>query len=407
MIKLIIGLLFLIILVLLAVLVVQKDPGFMLIQYGDFSLETSLAFGIVILVAAGVVLQIILRIGFSFIRLPRSMRARKQRRRTEKARRLLNQGLIDLAEGRFSQSETTLVKLIDYAETPLINYLAAARAAQQLGRYDQRDNYLKSAHDANPEAEVAIGVTQAELQLTAQQSERALATLTHLRTIVPKHDYILKLLGRVYFQIEDWSRLCELLPEIRKKQLFNDDKLSEFETRAYVGCLNQAVITEGDSLDKVWSRIPKTHQTGADLLLRYIELAEMHAEDTRQVEQLLVKSINQQWDPRLVDFYGRLKVDDTSAQLAVAEKWLQEYGNSDLLLLALGRICIRLKLWGKAQNYLEASIGIKPQAQACLELAELLEREELDQRDKACQYYQQGLKLSLNAGGDQYLPHGL
>jgi len=79
----------------------------------------------------------------------------------------------------------------------------------------------------------------------------------------------------------------------------------------------------------------------------------------------------------------------------MAEKWLQDYGSSDVLLLALGRICIRLKLWGKAQNYLEASIGIRPSAETCLELANLLSRTELNEPEKACQYYKQGLQLTI------------
>jgi len=126
----------------------------------------------------------------------------------------LNQGLIDLAEGRFSQSEGKLVKLIEHAENPLLNYLAAARAAQQQGNYDQRDNYLKAAHEAKPEAEIAIGVTQSDLQLASGQTERALATLMNLRSLAPKHDYVLKLLARVYSQIGEWELLAELLKAV-------------------------------------------------------------------------------------------------------------------------------------------------------------------------------------------------
>ncbi|TAM23620.1 MAG: tetratricopeptide repeat protein, partial [Rhodanobacter sp.] len=34
------------------------------------------------------------------------------------------------------------------------------------------------------------------------------------------------------------------------------------------------------------------------------------------------------------------------------------------LLLALGRMCVRLKLWGKARQYLERSIALAPSAGA-------------------------------------------
>ena len=78
-----------------------------------------------------------------------------------------------------------------------------------------------------------------------------------------------------------------------------------------------------------------------------------------------------------------------------AEKWLDDYGKNEYLLLALGRICIRAKLWGKAQSYLEASIGVRATPANCLVLAELLS-DHLQQKEKASEYYQKGLRLSLS-----------
>ena len=395
MVKLIIGLLILVIAVLGAVLLVKDDPGFVLIKYGDFSLETSLAFGIVAIVVAGVLIQLVLRIFLSIWRLPQSLGKSAAQRRIEKSRKFLNQGLIDLAEGRFAQAETALLKLIEHAENPLLNYLAAARAAQQQEKYDERDDYIKSAHDARPEAEIAISVTQAELQLSSGQTERALATLTHLRTVAPKHDYILKLLAKVYDQIGEWSQLCELLPEVRKKKLFNDNRLNQIEFKAYSGNLKDAASISAEALNKSWSSLPKSCLSQAEYILFYIDLLTQHNYESKHMEQIVVKSITQQWDARLIGYYGKLKVQDTSAQLSTAEKWLQDYGSSDVLLLALGRICLRLKLWGKSQSYLEASIGIKSTPESCLELAELLSSSQMNEKEKACRYFQQGLKASL------------
>ncbi|MCK4708924.1 MAG: heme biosynthesis protein HemY [Gammaproteobacteria bacterium] len=395
MVKIFISLLILVIAVLLAVLLVKDDPGFVLIRYADFSLETSLAFGIVAVVIGGLLIQVFLRFLLAIWRLPATLAKQSKHRRLEKSRKLLNIGLIDLAEGRFEQAERNLLKLIDFTENPLVNYLAAARAAQQLSKYDQRDNYLKAAHGVRPDAAIAIGVTQAELQLASNQTERALATLTHLRSLAPKHDYVLKLLTKVYYKIEEWSSLCELLAEVRKKKLFKDERLQQLELNAFTGCLDEAAVKENDSLDKAWSNIPKAFQTQADLILHYIDLVNQHSQNSKLIEQIVVKSINQQWNTQLIDYYGQLQVDDPTAQLATAEKWLQDYGTSDALLLALGRICINLKLWGKAQGYLEASIGIRPSAQSCLELANLLNRDELNEQEKAASYYREGLELCL------------
>ena len=45
-----------------------------------------------------------------------------------------------------------------------------------------------------------------------------------------------------------------------------------------------------------------------------------------------------------------------------------------MLLLALGFICMQQELWGKARNYLEASLAIEPSHTAFVRLGQLLER---------------------------------
>ncbi len=396
--KLVMSILLLVIIILAAVLLVQNDPGFVLIKYADFSIETSLAFGIVVVIIAVVLLHLVWKVVRSLWRLPDSMKRQSQNRRFEKSRKLLNQGLIDLAEGRFEQAETNLIKLVDYSESPFLHYLVAARAAQSQGKHDERDNYLKAAHEARPEAEIAIGVTQAELQMSHQQTEQALATLSHLRMIAPRHDYIAMLLARVYYKLEDWQPLVELLPEVRKKKLIKDNRLKKMEAGAYQGMLSSIAISgDAAALEKAWNRIPRAQQTEPRLLLHYFGLINEAGIKIASVENLLVKSLDSQWDDRLIEVYGRFDAGDANAQLKQAEKWLSDFSQNENLLLALGRICVRARLWGKAQGYLEASIGIRPTPACCLALAELFDTH-LKENEKATKYYQMGLELSLTNG---------
>ena len=392
--KLIVGILSLAVVVLAAILFVQKDPGFVLVKYGDFSVETSLAFGILAVAIATLLIHFIFRVLMSIWNLPGSVKRQSKSRRYDKSRRLLNQGLIDLAEGRFDQAEANLVKLVEYSESPLVHYLAAARAAQLQGKHDERDSYLKAAHEARPEAEMAIGVTQAELQLAHQQLEQSLATLTHLRGIAPRHNHVLRLLARVYFELEDWQSLVELLPDIRKKKLLKESILKNMEGKSYRGFLASAKGNQ-QALEKAWAKIPKESQTDADLILYYIKLSNRASSNSSSVEQLIIKSLDQKWDNRLVEAYGLFKAIDPNQQLRRTEKWLGDYAKNEYLLLALGRICIRARLWGKAQSYLEASIGVNAMAASCLVLAKLL-GDQLQENDKASQYYKKGLQLCLS-----------
>ena len=394
MVRFIVILLLIVIVALAAVLVVRDDPGFVMLRYRDFTVETTLAFAVVALILFMIVLHYTLRLLRALLRLPRTLSQSSRNRRVNKARRQLTQGLIDLAEGRFEQAESHLVRLVESSDSALVHYLAAARAAQLQGKHDARDAYLKAAHEANPDAELAIGVTQAELQLAHQQTEQALATLSHLHSIAPRHNYVLKLLARAHYELEDWPALVELLPDLRRKKLLKEPRLHEMEIAGYRGTLLRATGSQGE-FEGAWGKLPKSLQTDAAMIRCYLEQMASHGWHSDQAERLLVKSLESRWDDDLVEIYGRLETDDANAQLARAEKWLDDFGQSEQLLLALGRIAVRARLWGKAQGYLEASIGARPTPAACLVLAELFERQ-LEQPNRAAEYYQQGLKLSLD-----------
>ena len=72
MVKWLLRILVLIIIELGGVLLVKDDPGFVLIKYHDYSLETSLAFGTVVLIFVVVVIYFSLRFLLGFWRLPSS-----------------------------------------------------------------------------------------------------------------------------------------------------------------------------------------------------------------------------------------------------------------------------------------------------------------------------------------------
>ena len=395
MVRVIIKLLLVVVVVLAAVLVVRDDPGFLMLRYRDYTVETSLAFALGAVIVLAAALYYAVRILRGFLRLPGAVRRQAQNRRYGKARRQLNQGLIDRAEGRFEQAENHLMRLVEFSDSPLVHYLSAARAAQLQGKHDARDNYLKAAHEANPEAELAIGVTQAELQLAHQQTEQALATLSHLHNVAPRHDYVTMLLARAYHELEDWPALVGILPDVRRKKLLREKRIEAMERDGYRGLLTRAAGSQQE-FEKAWSAIPKSAQGDVEILRHYLDVMARRGWHSSTAEQLLLKRLESHWDDGLIEVYGRYQSRDANQQLERAEKWLDETGRNEQLLLALGRIAIRARLWGKAQGYLEASIGARPTPAACLALAQLLE-EQLQQPDKAAEYYQRGLKLSLDS----------
>src|SRR5690606_6890583 len=119
-------------------------------------------------------------------------------------------------------------------------------------------------------------------------------------------------------------------------------------------------------------------------------------------ESLIRGVLRQNWDDELVLQYGLLRTPDPSRQLGRAEAWLREHGDTPILLLTCGRLCMRNSLWGKARSYLESSVALGPRVDAWYELAKLMQH--TGEPDRAIEYTRKGLMLTL---GDRVGVEGL
>ncbi len=369
---------------------VKQDNGYVLIGYGQWTLEGSLA----LFTLAGLTLFLLMHLSLRMLsrlwQMPERVAEWRRKRRILRAQRSLTRGLVEMAEGRWKVAERHLTRHAEQSETPLLNYLAAARAAQLQGEHGRRDDYLHLAHESMPSADVAVGLTQAELQLAHQQYEQALATLTHVRSLSPKHNYVLKLLKRLYQNLGEWKRLEEILPDLRRRKVISDKEYQVLEGQVVRERLQQ----EADSVDNLvryWQTIPKELRQDVDLLIDYCRM--MLAVDAGpRVEPLIASSLAKQWHSELVLIYGRIELNDPTHQLTVAEGWLKQHPEDAGLLLTLARLALKNKLWGKARSYLEASIAIAPTPESYQQLGLLLER--LGETDKASQCFRAGLSLA-------------
>ncbi len=355
-------------------LVVNKDNGYILIGYDVWTVEGSLAFFVLLNLVLFLVLYWTLRGLAKLWAIPSSVRAWNERRLSKRSHRFLTKGLVELAEGQWEAAEKSLLRHADNSETPLLNYLAAARAAQSQGAHERRDHYLHLAHESMPSADVAVGLTQAELQLAHQQMEHALATLMHLRAIAPKHKYVLKLLKSLYEKLSDWQQLGRLLPELRKHKVFTTEELVELDINVQSHLMAQiAQEREQGALPRFWENLAKPLRRNPRLVHEYACIRIGQGQD-EEIEGLIRDVLAQTWDDQLVTVYGMLDGGEAMRHLSHGEEWLTKRPHDPVLLLTLGRLALRGRLWGKARNYLEASIGAE--------------------QDEAANCYRKGLELA-------------
>ena len=87
--------------------------------------------------------------------------------------------------------------------------------------------------------------------------------------------------------------------------------------------------------------------------------------------------------------YALVQCDDATRQLSRAEGWRSAHPEDAQLLLCLGRLSARDKLWGKARDYFENSYRLEPDAEVCAELGRLLAA--LGEPKIAAAYFREGL----------------
>ena len=368
-------------------LVALPDPGYVLLGYGKYSVETSL---LVFVVVIGLVF-LGLRALASVWRVPVRVQRWGRRRRALRLQQWFDSGTLELIEGRFERAERRFARLLKSNQAPLQAYLSAAQAAGHLGADERRDAYLQLAQQRLPQAEVSILINQAELQLADGQSDQAQTTLTRLRALAPHSNQTLRLLMQLWLQQQNWQKLRELLPELRRSQVIDHQQWHRLAIQVYRERIAEfASVTDIEGLNAGWKQLPPPVQQDAGLLAVYVEQL-VRLGSHSQAAELVRNQLALSWDERLVYLYGDVQESDSAAQQSVAEKWLAQHADDGVLLLTLGKISLRMQLWGKARSYLEASINARPDAESYRLLAGLLEQ--LDEPEQAAECYRKGLKL--------------
>ncbi len=360
------------------------DPGYVVINFRGYIVEMSVP--VLVLLAAALVFVVwLIR---KIIVAPRRLGEAAGRYRSARSGQKLTRGMIAVAEGDLARGEKLLARAASTSDSPLFNYLQAARAAHLQGRDDRRDEWLRLAFKETPEAANAVLLTQAEFQLDRGQYEQALATLRRLEEDSKDHAQALALMGRLYFRLEDWASLADTLPRLRKNAQVKPELLDKWTVRVHRESLDKAA--DADALDLAWKKIPRKLRTDVDLLESYYGgLMRVGLHD--RAEKELTSALKSNWRGPLVRLFGLVEATNTTKQLKRAEGWLKNHGEDPDLLLAAARLCLRNELWGKARSYLETVISLRPTPEAYQEYGALLTQ--MGEADGAADAYRDGLGM--------------
>jgi HemY protein len=361
--------------------------------------EISLNLLVLLLIAAFILGYFALRVISGTLRLPRQVQEYRAARRKNQAHGALAETVREFLAARYARAEKAAQRCMALgAEHAVIAAVLAARAAHELRAFDRRDAYLEQAAGKSGDDGAVRAITAAEFLLDERRFAEALGALESLPS---KHTAALRLELKAQQLARNWDQVLVLVDQLERRNVYDPEHAEQIRRYAQAERLLRHA-EDAHGLEDTWQRMPagqKRDTRVAAAGARSFMASGMREEAQRVIED----SLNEHWDSALLALYPE-SAGAPVAGIERAEGWLREHPQDAALLLALGQLCARQALWGKAQSYLEASLAVEPGYAAHLALARL--HETLGNSDAAHRHYQQALELAVsqltqNAAGER------
>ncbi len=372
-----------------ALTITTHNPAYVLLVYPPYKIEISLVLFFILLLFMFMLSYGLIRLISAAVQLPAYVRQFRTERVQVKARELLNVAMNAFFEGRYASAEKASAQAMKLGDTSALHPIIAARSAHELRGFKRRDTYLSAAEGKSTGESTMRLMASTKFMLDQHDPLAALNMLRELRKSgIKDHTGALLLELKAQQQAGNWNEVLRVLQKLESRSAIDVPVAAQVRQQVYLENIQQQRDATGltaylKNIPADFKRRKKIAATAARALIA------LHSYSAAQ--QILSDSLNAQWDSELVALYGDCASGDLVGQIEQAEKWLNQHKNDAGLLLALGKLCLQQKLWGKAQNYLDASVSVSSSNAAYTALGQLAER--LGNTTQAFNYYQQAMAL--------------
>ena len=352
-------------------LTLSNDPGNVVVFFPPYRIDLSLNLFLLIELVSFVALYILIRLAAKTVRMPQRVALYRQRLSEKRASRALRAALQAHFEGRYGHAEREAEEAQELPESAGLAALVAARSAHRMREYGRRDAWLRKAQ-ADPGLRAAMLMTEAECLVDAREGQRALAVVEQLHAAGARHIQSLRLALKAHQYAGDWDSVLKLLRTLNKRDALHPVAARQMKSLAY-RALFAARGDDTHALLALWQGVPTADKRIADVALvaaRAFDEAGLGYQARIVIESALAA----EWDARLVEEYARSgeerrseadgraePVDDVRSQIERAERWTRDHPGDPSVFYALGTLCARARLWGKAQAALRDALERAPE----------------------------------------------
>ena len=335
-----------------------NDPGYVYVQMHGWYAERTVVSAVLTLLLLWVIISAL----WWLVRWPFGAFSRRHRR---VSRQRMNDGLIALAEGRHSEAERDLNRASRLADLRGAALLGSAEASSRRGEYARAVESLDQAAQFAPQA---ARVLRARVLRREGRPAEAVALLAPESDSGNLSAGGWRELALSALASGDLRRARQALEPLQKSAALGTRGYAALESKIMVATLSTAA--DGAVLNTLWSQMPKAQRRVPAIIDAYARRAASFGLILPAMDEV-ESALRREWSPVLIETYGTLGNHDIDARLRRAEGWLDAHPNDASLLLTLGRLCVRLKLWSKAQTYLQRVLALAPSASVWEALGDL------------------------------------
>jgi len=348
-----------------------RDPGLVVLSYDGHMIETSLWFFLLVSGLLLLAVWLLFKMVFSLLSSHRLLGRWNRRRRLKGSKRQTEQGLLLMAEEEWTDARKSLVSGAKGAAAPLLNFMQAAYASNELGQIKRRNELLKKAADSTPGSQFAVDLAAARMQIDGDGSEldAGIETLLALREQAPRHQIVAEFLARGYERKEDYSALESQLGSLKRMRKEHPEDVTRMEIAIARHKLLGAYRKDADAAGALalWRRQEKPVRLNADFVT---EVATTLAAGgaTSEAGEILADALDENWGNQWLNHYANLPGIE-QAQAGQAKSWLKSHGDDALVQLMAARGEAASGNWQAAQTHAQKSQELLPSAAAAVELA--------------------------------------
>jgi HemY protein len=373
-------------------LAIKLNAGYALLVASPYRIELSLNLLLVLLVGGFFGLYFVIRVVARTIQVPRNVRIWRRQQKLDRARAKQDSAVVALLEGRYGKARQQAQEALAIPGSSGLCAIVAARAALDVRDFEDVEALLNRPDAQASSLAVPRLMLSAESALEQGDAQESLRVLNKLRREAGMHTAALRLELRALQAARRWTDIPPLLDQLVKRKVFDAAQADHVRVSAQSEQL-KVLAHDASGLRDYWGRLGDNVRVHPKIA-RAAARSFMQLGGEREAADILAQSLEREWDSDLVELYGECQLGDATRQLEQAERWLVSHNQDAVLLRVLGTLCQRQQLWGKAQTYFEASLGVDNTWRAHLALGEMLGR--LGRDAEANAHFVAALKLATD-----------